>query len=420
MKKLLSTLIIAAFLLPNFVDAARLWSSGAELNSVTTGGVEFFVTSGAGCTVESTGQRSGTYGMKCTSAASTRQGFVHQFASAANAGPFYARVYLYVDTLPNANNGIMAFSESATISGAFRVGLYMESDGQLVLFEDAATAIGSPSTALNTGQWYMIELLVNNVGGAGGGNDEIRAYIDGVEFAGTNAATVSANYLAFKWGSNLLNSGSVSAGTFFYDDVAINDSTGSAQTSRPGSGKIVHCRPNAAGDSAATSGLFSDVDEVTPNDATDFIHLDTDGGMTAEYNIDDASTCGIDSYDAISAVLIGTRQRAETAAAMAWVPRFKTTSGTYEGTSTTHDDTTWRTNGDAVPTYNYKAATTTDADGTALTPLDIDSAQIGVRTTDSNPDSHFSAIWALVEFTDGTPPASGDAVDVGTFYWGDS
>lgn len=406
MKFFISILLIAALLAPYTADAERLWSTGAELNDITTAGTEFFLTSGAGCSIASTGQRSGSYTTRCTSAASTRQGFVHQFQSSSNAGPFYFRFYLYVDTAPNANNSIFVVSSGTSISSTALVTLYMQSTRELVLFLNGITVVGSPSAALNTGQWYRIEVMVDNTPAPG--LHVVRALIDGTEFAGANDLTMG-NYQAFRWGTNMLNSGSVSSGTFLFDDIAVNNTTGTAQTSYPGAGSIVHCHPNAAGDNAATAGLVGAIDEVTPNDATDFIELDTDGGMTADYNIDAASTCGIDSYDTVNLVQVGVRERAETVGAESWVLRVKSqASGTVtEGSATTHDDTTWRTNGDQTPQYNYRLTSYTDPQaGGSWTPSLLDTAQIGIRTTDGNPDVHVSTLWALVEYTDGGSPAT--------------
>ena len=64
----------------------------------------------------------------------------------------------------------------------------------------------------------------------------------------------------------------------YFDDLAINTNSGAYQNSWPGDGKIVHIRPNEAGDNAqwnrggTDSGAnWSQVSEVTPDDINSFV-----------------------------------------------------------------------------------------------------------------------------------------------------
>ena len=254
---------------------ARLWSSGAELQSVTAG-IEFTATVVNAPALETSLQRSGTHALRISNSAA--EGIRHLFTSAQ--GSFFFRFYLYIVTLPNATNIIGGFRTS----GANVVNVRLTAAGNLQLWNNEDSAqVGSNSSALSTATWYRVEMACDTTTLAA---TVVAARIDGTEFAsGTiNLAINPPNVGCSCPGDTTLD--------YIVDDLALNDSTGSFQNSYPGEGEIIHLRPNEAGDNAAwtrggtdSGANFSQVDEITPNDATDYV-LSNTSGQIDDYGID--------------------------------------------------------------------------------------------------------------------------------------
>src|SRR3990167_11428853 len=109
---------------------ARLWGSGAELNSITSE-VEFGVSGSP--EIVSTTKRSGTYSLRIREEfGGAGLGFIiQQFSSAATDGPIYVRFCLYITTLPSADNTIFALQ----IGGSLGANIKLSSTGALKLFK---------------------------------------------------------------------------------------------------------------------------------------------------------------------------------------------------------------------------------------------------------------------------------------------
>src|SRR3990167_8050830 len=319
---------------------ARLFSTGFELNS-TTAGVEFTtVTNG---TISTTTIRSGTYAGRISSLASgTARGFLYQFASAAGNGPYFIRFYFRYATLPSATNTIFSVDDDTAVAEAAGVAILLTSGGALQLF-NGATQIGSDSSALSADTWYRVEVKFDKA--PADGSEELRALIDGVEFAGAANLTLAATIHSMAFGGNIRTEAQTT-GDWFFDDIAINDSNGSFQNSYPGKGEIIHLRPNAAGDNADT-GAYTAVDEVTPDDATTTIFNDGSDG-TNDYNID-ATPAGLASDDTINVVQVGVRFSEQ--GSCTFVLRIKSSSGgTVEESSSIADSSeTYFTNKPSAP-----------------------------------------------------------------------
>lgn len=383
---------------------ARLTGVGLELNS-TTDLVEVEDTnSGA---IASSILRSGSYSAQGVMTSGTRRGFLIQFKDAANDGPFFIRVYFLYKTLPTAENHIIVCNFDDAVSSTGRLAyITLDNTGALRLYDEDGS-IGSASSALSAGTWYRVEIQFNSTGG--GATDIVRARIDGVEFAGASNRNLSLGIRSVKFGSNL-NAEAQSTGEWYFDDIAINDGTGSSQTSYPGSGKIIHLKPNAAGDNnqleGAASTNYQDVDEVTPDDAT--THITTVSDATNEiddYNIEAPDAIAPD--DTITLVQVGVRFAGGGASSNdSFVVRIKASaSGTVEESSNiTPASTSYRTNAPLAPRnhpltlYDLPGASTT-----AWTRADLVTTQIGIKkSADSTNGALISTLWLLVESVDDT------------------
>jgi hypothetical protein len=376
----------------------RLVSNGAELNS-TTNDVEVETVSGT-VTVDSGIFRSGNYSYKINPTASNA--IIDNSLGSQFARHNYGRAYIYLTSLPTANSKIMDFAFVTTS----RASLQLTTSGVVQLLDDGGAQVGSDGPTLLINTWYRIELKSDGTTSAG--NITAEALVDGVSFAsGTYASTdTSDNFrVGFLSGSP--------TGTMYVDDIAVNDTSGSFQNSWPGEGKIIVLKPNAAGDTSAWTGDYTDIDEITPDDSTTFISSNT-ATQVEDVNLESS---GLTS-ETITFVGIGVRFSGAGASANAsFIVRVKASSGgtVQESFAITPSNTTWLTNATVssnrpqqypIALYDLPGASTT-----AWTPADLDQAQIGVRlSTASTNAARVSKLWMLVEYVPlaggGTPQSS--------------
>lgn len=374
---------------------SRLWHSGFELNS-TTDGVEWSLNN-ATPTIQSTTVRTGTYAGQITSLGSgTSKFFLYTYSSGTSNGPIYCRFYLRYATLPSASNAISRFGSA---SGNFPGIIKLNSDGTLGLYDEDGQ-VGSNSSALSANTWYQVEYMYDTTAAAG--SHVIRARLDGVEFAASTTRSTGGS-TAVRFGGNTLSEAQTT-GDWFFDDIAINDSSGS-QNSYPGAGAIAHLRPDAAGDNSDWSNDYTNVDEVTPDDATTIVQSTTDEAID-DHNIDAASTGGIGASDTINVVAVGARFSSSAASGSPTVKyRIKASSGgTVEESAgiTNNGNGTYSTNANSDPrNYPLVLYDLPGASTTAWTAADLDVSQIGYRVdVDNGPGSaNVSTVWLSVDFT---------------------
>lgn len=385
---------------------ARLVSSGIELNTVSAN-VEFDQVNNTP-TISTGAKRSGSYGLNPT--AGSVQDIQFDVGTADMNGPIYIRIYLLINTSPAALTSILVFNNAAA-SKFCRIRL--ATDNTLELW-NASAKIGSSSSALSTGVWYRIELgYFNNTSS---GFAEIEGKVDGTTFSSTTTDTSTTGGLKY------IRVGNVSATSntdLYVDDIAINDSSGSFQNTWPGSGSILHLRPNANGDNTQWGGgtggsEYAEVDEVTPDDGTTVRYKHTAG--TDDFNIENAPA-DIGASDTINVVSVGCRFAVDVGGGTQGiiVTRCKATSGgtVEESSNITIASTSYSTNNTnsnpgiySLTLYDLPGASTTK-----WTKSDLDTAQIGVRLT-NNPTNtpRYTTVWMLVDYT----PSSGTRRMLGT------
>jgi hypothetical protein len=365
---------------------ARIWSSGFELNS-TTANVELTTISSS--TIQTSVVRSGTYAQQSNSFV---EGGSYQYVASATQGLYIARWYYRLDDAPAGDMSVMLFRTG----GGGKVGIRVNSSGALELWNiEDSTQIGSDSSALTLGQWYRVELSLDTTTLATSAAD---VRIDGTSFA-SGTANLAGAPDRILWGDD---TGGSSFNQYF-DDIAINDSTGSFQNLWPGEGSIIHLRPNAAGDntdfSTNADSNWEAVDEVTPDDTT------TRNSATSLDDIDDynLSASGLTS-ETINCVQVGVRYAftGDTTPPQ-FVTRIKATaSGTVEESSAiSYLSTAYHTNANAAPrNYGLTLYDLPGASTTAWTPTELDTAQIGVRisTGGSSNAVRISTMWLLVDY----------------------
>lgn len=378
---------------------ARLWSSGFELNSLTDG-VEF-TSHQPGMSVVTSPVRSGTYACK-VDGTQIGQYEEYQFKTSNDNGPFFFRTYLLVSSAPNIDNDIFEIDSSSNASLAW---FKLKTDLTLQLVDEDGT-IGSPSSVLSLNTWYRLEIGVDMTGA--GGAHVVEGRLNGTVVATSSTRNISLGMTSLIVGGGILGE-PINAGVWYFDDLAINDTTGSHQNSWPGEGGIVHLHPNAAGDSngflvqtggtAGAANNFTRVNEITPDNATTY-------NGSAVLSAEDLFNCGsvtLPPTPQVNVVAVGVRMAdlvgTDNTAAFK-VELEKTASGTKSQSGTLiPNSTTWITNAATNP-RNYPLTTYQDPDGTAWTQSTLDSMQIGYIQTATNIQTiAVSSIWALVEYT---------------------
>lgn len=393
---------------------ARIYTKGFELNT-NTAGIEWDTTSGTP-TIQTGTVRSGTYAGEIPSLTSgTSKFWLLQFASADGTGPYFTRFYFRVHTSTNVNTVVFQYGNDAGTTQPFNI-MLLTTD-KLRVTNNAGTQIGSDSAALTKDTWYRVEAKYDTTGGAN--HVIIEALIDGVAFVSSNTVATVTNVDNCAFGGNLKGDSATTLDIFF-DDIALNDSTGSAQTGYPGSGKVLRLAPNAAGDvntfatqtggTAGAGNNFTRVNEVTPDDATTF-----NGSSTLnEHDLFNCTDSGLASYDVINLVEVWVRFRNSTADATGTFRAEieKTGSGTIlQSAAIIPNSTTWRMNSKGTFPATPPLVTYTDPDAAVWTQSTVDSMQIGYKETvapgTAGRRCDISNCIAVVDYTPGTPPASG-------------
>ena len=367
---------------------ARRWSTGFELQSVTNG-MEWDITVGSP-TINTTIKRSGNASLRCNPTNSNAY-LSYRYDSLFNTKDVYIRFYLYIATSTNALD-IICMIREATFSTNI-CSIRLNSNRTLELWDDFnAVQIGSDSSALNIEQWYRVELFYDESDGS------LNARINGTSFASGTGSLEQFN--------NQIQVGCISStiADLYFDDIAINNNSGSDQNSWPGEGSIIHGYPNAAGDNNdCSAGDYTSIDDnPTPDDSSTKAVLDNDNDIL-DVNCENSSTIGLTSFDTITLVQVGVREAEVSAAQASWKLRIKSASGgtVTEGSITTHNDTTYRTNGDALPRLYTLTSYTDPTTSLAWTPTgtnSIDNMQIGIQAVDATPDTNVSTLWALIEY----------------------
>jgi hypothetical protein len=363
-------------------------------------------TNSAPVAIGTTNVRSGTYAGQVTAGA----GFWRQVIYTSNQTTTgYIGVAIYIVALPNANTQMVRWSTTGNVS----VGnITLKTTGAMSLLASNGTQIGSDSATLSLNTWYYVELK-NDASTSPG---TLEARLDGSVWAsGSNSNQGS-------WARALIGNitGAQTTNNVWFDDWKVNDSSGSNQTSYPGTGKLIVLRPDSAGDSngftvqvggtAGSTNNYTRVNEITPDDATSY-------NGSALLNSEDLFNCGASgtqSYDTINLVAVGVRMAdlvgADATAAFK-LEIEKTSGGTKaQSGAIIPNSTTWITNAATAP-RNYPLVAYTDPDGAAWTGGTggtLDSMQIGYIQTAVNVQTiAVSNVWAYVDYDLGTPPATG-------------
>lgn len=375
----------------------RLWTSAYGLQSNVAGIGDFHQSNGV-IVIDSI---DGKWWHHVTSLVSgTSQRTSHRMINAAAQGPFFARGRFRLGTLPASANRIFRWS-----AGGIPLFGAITATGNIQL-SDETGLIGTSATALSAGT-YVIECEFDSHLGAGACVAILR--INGVaEVTATNRTFTSTTVQQFDVGGNL-NSETQTVGDWRWTDIAINDSTTSVQNSWPGNtGEVAYLFPISNGDAnvgvtrgGTDSGAdWSQLDEVPPNDATDYIEMATTSGK-CWVRVTDPTSVGIGEAYHITLVHVGGRVALAAAGTGNWFPSLKSqASGTeLDASPVTLAATTWSNNDDSSGLQQYKVTAYTDPQsGGAWTTAKLRTLQVGAKTTDGSPATRVSQLFAVVEY----------------------
>jgi hypothetical protein len=388
---------------------ARLFMSGFEVASFAE-----WTASGGAVSIQSTTKRSGSNAMRVNGLSSgVESSCVAQQETNDATGDFRFRSFLRVTTLPSAETTILMMGpESRGDSSRHRLWVTMDASG--VLRGYASTGGGNVqltgTTTISTGTWYRVGMRMYNTPAGGSQVGEVQ--LDGTTFATNSTLTYSGGFRGILLGGNIRTE-SVTGGDWFFDDVALNDGSGSFQTGWAGDGSIVTLFPSGAGDNNAwtragtdSGANWSQVDDNPPNSTTDYVTSNTLDQIDDYALTDTPSEIGSSATINVVQVVPAFAGSAGTDTNAAFVPRVKASaSGTVEELSEINPgDSQWRV-GHRVGVRNWSGLTIYDQPGastTAWTKATLDTAQIGFRlsTVDTNP-AWITSLWMTVDYTAG-------------------
>ena len=193
----------------------------------------------------------------------------------------------------------------------------------------------------------------------------------------------------------------------YIDDIAINDTNGtSPQISYPGPGYVVAGHPNANGTQTtgwtrggSDSGAdWSQVNEVTPNDATNFIAAAA-GGTQDNFTTGALPFSGNDS---INVFHVGVRYNNDTGDVSTnfVVQLIDPASNTLNSGSLVAGSTTWRTNGTSTVIYNaYPITVYPGQAGVQPITANINNWQIAVaNVTAGTHKIQVTTMWTMIDY----------------------
>lgn len=363
---------------------ARIYSRGFELNT-NTALVEWDATSGTP-TIQNTTVRTGGFAGEIPSLTTgTAKFWLLQFAAADVSTAHWARFYFRVHTSVSANSTIFQYGNDA--GTAQPVNIVLTTGDQLQVQNNLGVQVGSNSGTLTKDTWYRIECKYDPSGGALATIIEVR--VDGVNFVSSAIVSLATAVDNCAFGGNLKGEAATTC-DFFFDDIAINDGSGTAQTTYPGAGGILRLAPNAAGDvntfatqtggTAGAANNFTRVNEVTPDGATTF-----NGSSTLnQEDLFNVTNSGIGASDTVNVVEVWVNFRNSTAdptgAFRAEIE--KAAAGTIlQSAAIVPNSTTFRENTKGTFPATPPLVTYLDPDGGAWTQTTVDSMQIGYKET---------------------------------------
>jgi hypothetical protein len=133
----------------------------------------------------------------------------------------FIRAYVRLDTAPAAQTAILAWDDTTGIGTASFYGIKINTNRTLICTSSTGTT-GTASAALTLGTWYRLEMNYNEVA------KQATPYLNGTAWASPISADLGGGHWA-RFG--IINS---TTADIYFDDIAVNDSTGTIDNGLPG------------------------------------------------------------------------------------------------------------------------------------------------------------------------------------------
>jgi len=255
----------------------RLLTCGYETGDLAEAGANTIGASATLTVVSSTPTpRSGTYCLKAATSIGTFSTTHKRFTLAAAKTDVWVRFGMFIHPLTaTAEVPFAGFQDSG---GNAQICLtYTASDGLIRARQgigNAGTLLGTSSLTVSGDAWHLIEWRVQ-ISSTTSGITEV--WLDGarvINFSGDNTAgATSANVQFLLIGQPSSTLASAIAGFYYaFDDLAINDTAGTANSGQIFDGNVFLLKPNGAGSNTSqtrggtdTGANFSQVNELPPS-----------------------------------------------------------------------------------------------------------------------------------------------------------
>ena len=398
MKKILyfTIFLVLSFYNIQNVEAERIHTTGFEsMASTSEGFIQTFTSNPLefSAVIKRTGNASAKTNATMTSGEKNGS----QIALPSSIASTTTRFYLYISEYPDVDTSIFAVTTGSAVRGTLR----LSTTGILELL-GGGSLVGSTTTPLELERWYRIEVKYHVVRD---GVAFAEAKVEGVTFGSASDVDLGTTLSQIWFGANLAATPeAATSGEWYFDDVAINDPTGSTQNDYPGEGKVVNMLPNAAGDSTQGSSIsggngWDDLDEVVTDYNTTGWQMSSTNN-TLDVNVQSPTEVGIKPADTITVVHVNTmvRNTGTAASSVAW--RIKSGAGGTTTMTSTNAITTvaYVLNDDGSNKTSRIVSETEPQGGGAWTPALLETMQIGIRATDANPAVTVTQMWATVEY----------------------
>ena len=274
----------------------------------------------------STGHSSGTQGSTTRKSGNYSIGYIHSTSIASTSGAsrnlganlveHYGRSEFYLASMSGTNR-IIVFRDDGG-SHICSIGFSVSTGLVNVHLYRATTLLASHSEAFSTGTWVRLEwhLVVDDTSGV----FELKRNGDSIlSFNGDTRGSASVNGVR-TLGLGRLYSSSNDLSVFF-DDIAINDTTGSVNNSWVGPGSILLLKPKGPGNytqwTPDSGNNFARVNEI-PYSAAAYVESDTADQIDTYEMQELAADLGVDTSDpsfnikAVQHLMMGRWQEAET------------------------------------------------------------------------------------------------------------
>jgi hypothetical protein len=400
--------------LPVQVFAARRTTNGVETNNLSTTSVtEWSTTSSGTPTVVTTPVHSGTYALEINPSASTE--WMRFTQTADTAGTYWTRFYFRCSALPGANTRI--YTNASTTTGTNNHQLVLNTTGTLVLTNVPTAGTITSTTTLAANTWYSIgikHLLSDTVG-------TLELFIDGTSEGTPIATGDTLNLNVGRWFMGVESSGTITA---YYDDIIVNDETGSAPFNdaptwvsklamlKPTSDNTVTFTKTGANCSATTITDCVDDEPGLPDETSGYAAC-----LTCTSKVDQLNPTTLPAEVTSDADMISVDVRARMGGL--------STVGTNTGRLKLWDESAAITNGPTVNVCDVNGwrdpgdSTATGWVGFALdlgtrTKANVDTFDWGYEAVSTNQTCAVTALWAMVEWIEAAAPGT----STGPGWWG--